>query len=183
LSPLKGDYLLSGKVPDRAISFVSVSRTLQNFPLFHWLTVRENILLAAQIRRVPIVDLDALMRQFSAESLGDRYPHTLSGGERCRASLCQALIGQPHLMLLDEPFSGLDTLVKESIAGRLFKVARANATAVIFVTHDLYDAVAYADRVLVLGGSGITTVIGETEAAASGSLDKVRSMLLDGRPS
>ncbi len=172
-----GSYHVGGRYFGDGLPDTYVSRTLQNFPLFHWLTVRQNLALAARIRGVKVADLELVLRQFSAEKLADRYPQNLSGGERCRASLCQATIAGPSLLLLDEPFGGLDTLVKEAVAESLFDFADTNSVAVIFVTHDLHDAVEYADRVVALGGRRFTHVLGEVPSDASGAVEALRNLL------
>lgn len=155
----------------------SVSRTLQNFPLLHWLTVKENLALAASIKNVRGSDLEMLLRKFSADELADRYPSTLSGGERCRASLSQALLGNPNILLLDEPFTGLDSMVKRTVAASLFQIARERKAGIIFVTHDLNDALEFSDRVMVLGGRKPAKVVGEFSSKQPDAMSRVVDLL------
>lgn len=138
-----------------------VSRTLQAFPLLHWLTVRENLALACKIRQVPVARVDDVLVQLSAGHIADSYPRKLSGGERCRASLAQAVVGQPKLLLLDEPFTGLDLLVKEDVANSILQYASRFGIGVVLVTHDIRDASTLCDRILVLGDKPITRVVSE----------------------
>lgn len=177
LAPLSGTFSLNGSDRGLGLRSTFVSRTAQNFPLFHWLTVRENLALAARVRGVRGVDYDGILATFSAEGLAGRFPTTLSGGERSRASLSQALLGDPQLLLLDEPFTGLDFKVKLSLARNLFRLARASGAAVLFVTHDLNDAVEFSDRVVVLGAQRPATVLMEVSTQDPQALEKVRAAL------
>jgi len=172
-----GSFAVSGRDAGDRDASNTVSRTLQNFPLLHWLTVKENLALAASIKNVRGANLDELLNRFSADQLAERYPKTLSGGERCRASLSQALLGDPNLLLLDEPFSGLDTIVKRTVAASLFRIARERAAGIIFVTHDLNDALEFSDRVVVLGGSNPATVVGEFASKQPDAMSRVVSLL------
>jgi ABC-type nitrate/sulfonate/bicarbonate transport system ATPase subunit len=91
--------------------------------------------------------------------------------------LCQAIICRPRVLLLDEPFSGLDTLVKESIAEVLFSYAAAERVAVVLVTHDLTDAVEHAKRVIVLGGGTPAHVVADLTSSEPNALAKIREHL------
>jgi ABC-type nitrate/sulfonate/bicarbonate transport system ATPase subunit len=155
----------------------NTARTVQSFPLFHWLTVRQNLELACRIRGMPVKHVEGLLEQFSASHLTNRYPRGLSGGERCRASLAQAAVANPKLALLDEPFTGLDTLVKEDVAASLFAFAKNNRTSVLLVTHDLNDAVSFSQRVLVLGGRPIASVLAEIDTSDNSALDTIHQLL------
>lgn len=172
-----GSFVLEGALGGRGVRSTFVSRTIQHFPLVHWATVRGNLRLAARIRGVPSADLDQILTNFSADAFADKFPSQLSGGERCRASLSQALLGDPGLLLLDEPFTGLDTLVKRVVASRLFSVARASGAAILFVTHDLNDAVEFSDRVVVLGGHQPVTVAGEVLSRSSDAMAQIGELM------
>lgn len=177
--PLMGGMIrLDGCERDRIWLSQHLARTLQNFPLFHWLTVEANLKLVCKVRKIPFVDFDGVLNEFSALHLKHSYPKTLSGGERCRASLAQAVITKPKVLLLDEPFSGLDLHVKEEIAKYLFSFADLHGTSVIFVTHDLFDACEYAKRVVVLGGSPPTTIRAIVEPGEKDSISLIRKHML-----
>lgn len=147
---LSGTLRLDGESRERTWTRRHVVRTLQSFPLLHWKTVRQNLVLAARIGGFDRADIDQVLTLFSATHIADRYPRALSGGERCRASLAQAALSTPRILLLDEPFTGLDVAVKHEIARELFSFSERFRTAIVFVTHDILDAATYADRVIVL---------------------------------
>jgi len=149
---LAGEIRIQGSSRDRGWCARHVSRTLQRFPLLHWHTVAGNLRLAARIQQVENLDIERVLSDFSALHLKDKYPRELSGGHRCRASLAQAVLTSPAILLLDEPFTGTDLRTKKDIAEHLFSFSREHKTSVIFVTHDLHDATAYSDTVVLLGG-------------------------------
>ena len=175
---LSGKVLLDGESRDSAWLARHVSRTLQSFPLLHWLTVLQNLELSARLRGVDGVDLQHVLKEFAADHIQDRYPKGLSGGERCRASLAQAALIEPRALLLDEPFNGLDLYVKEEIAQRLFSFTEKFGSSIIFVTHDLYDACVYADKVVVLEGKHPARIGGVVDTSSPDSQAQVREMLM-----
>jgi ABC-type nitrate/sulfonate/bicarbonate transport system ATPase subunit len=158
----------------------NVSRTLQNFPLLHWLTVKENLTLAAKIRGVAIQDVEGLLGLFQASHLAGKFPKTLSGGERCRASLAQALVSPPALLLLDEPFSGLDVAVKEQVANAVFNLVKERGIPVLYVTHDLLDACAFSNRIVILN-KGTPTKVGGVFKANEPSIQERLFVMMAGR--
>jgi ABC-type nitrate/sulfonate/bicarbonate transport system ATPase subunit len=177
---ISGELQFQGAPRDALWRARNTARTVQSFPLFHWLTVRQNLLLACRIRGVKPHHIDKILEQFAASKLANRFPKGLSGGERCRASLAQAVVADPNLLLLDEPFTGLDTIVKEDVAASLFEFARRTQIGVLLVTHDLNDAIEFSDRVLVLGGSPVTRVLAEVPTNHPSALTTVRSLLREG---
>ena len=92
---------------------------------------------------------------------GDRYPHQLSGGMRKRVSLAQMLILDPPLLLMDEPFSALDIQTRQMMENELLELWSANRKSVIFITHDLEEAISLSDRVVVLSAGPATHPIGD----------------------
>jgi ABC-type nitrate/sulfonate/bicarbonate transport system ATPase subunit len=175
--PLRGVVKIDGASRDREWRIRNVSRTLQAFPLLHWLTVRENLFLACKIRRVSVERVDSVLVQLSSNHLANSYPRNLSGGERCRASLAQAVMGQPRLLLLDEPFNGLDFLVKEDVANAMLDYASETDIGVVLVTHDIRDAATLCDRIVVLGKSTVTQIIAEVEGKRPDSINLIEAAL------
>ncbi len=155
-----GSVLIDGIERSDAERQRLVSRTIQSFPLLHWLPVRKCVLLAARLRQAGHVDVESLLERFHAAHLAHRLPQRLSGGERCRVSLAMATLGNPRVLLLDEPFSGLDSLVKHEIAMALLNSAREFECGVVLVTHDLHDAAEYCDRAIVLRGRNPARIAG-----------------------
>ncbi|MFC6046701.1 ABC transporter ATP-binding protein, partial [Methylobacterium hispanicum] len=91
----------------------------------------------------------------------DRYPHMLSGGQRKRVALAQMLIRDPEILLMDEPFGPLDAQTRQIMGNLLLDLWAQNRKAVIFVTHDLEEAIALSDRVVVLSAGPAARVVGD----------------------
>jgi ABC-type nitrate/sulfonate/bicarbonate transport system ATPase subunit len=133
--------------------------------------------LSSHIRGKPCPDPVAILNRFRAGHLLDRFPKTLSGGERCRASLAQAAVANPRILLLDEPFTGLDTFVKEDVAEALFQFARDEGAAVLFVTHDLEDARHYAQRAVVIAAGQPSVIAGVVRSDEDRWLERIRELI------
>ncbi len=93
-----------------------------------------------------------VLRSVGLEAMARRYPHQLSGGQRQRVALARALAVNPSILLMDEPFSALDALTRQALQDELTRVWQAFGKTVLFVTHDIDEAVYLADRVVALGG-------------------------------
>jgi NitT/TauT family transport system ATP-binding protein len=91
----------------------------------------------------------------------DRYPHMLSGGQRKRVALAQMLIRDPEILLMDEPFGPLDAQTRQIMGNLLLQLWAENRKAVLFVTHDLEEAIALADRVVVMSAGPAARIIGD----------------------
>jgi NitT/TauT family transport system ATP-binding protein len=122
--------------------------------LLEWRTVLGNVLLQAEMRRLDAsAYLERARRLLSAVSLGDfedRYPHELSGGMQQRAAIVRALIHDPPLLLMDEPFGALDALTREQMRIDLEELWLSTQKTVVFITHSIDEAVLLADRVMVM---------------------------------
>lgn len=125
----------------------------QNAELLPWRTTMENILLQAEIRKLPMGESREQARQLLAqvglEGFEDRYPDELSGGMQQRVSLCRALLHDPEILVMDEPFGALDSLTRDQIQMDLQALWLKRRKTVIFVTHSIEEAVFLADRVMV----------------------------------
>tara|TARA_B100000767_G_scaffold173675_1_gene162485 strand:- start:6640 stop:7599 length:960 start_codon:yes stop_codon:yes gene_type:complete len=127
---------------DRKIGFV-----FQDYPLFPHLNLKDNIVF--NLDKKYLSNLDYMLSLTNLTDLVDRFPHELSGGEQQRACIARALIREPDLLLLDEPFSNLDAAIKHSIRDEIYRIIKATKTTTILVTHDINDSLNIADKILV----------------------------------
>jgi NitT/TauT family transport system ATP-binding protein len=133
--------------------------------LMPWRSALQNVIAGLQYRGME----DGAARQLGEEWLarvglqgfGDRYPHQLSGGMRKRVALAQTLILDPDIILMDEPFSALDIQTRQLMENEVLALWGAKKKAVLFITHDLDEAIAMSDRVVVLSAGPATHPIGE----------------------
>ena len=126
----------------RKIGFV-----FQDYPLFPHLNILDNI--TFNLERKYKSKLDYILKLTGLQFLVERFPHEISGGEQQRACIARALVREPELLLLDEPFSNLDSTIKESMKEEIFKIVKETNTTTILVTHDINDALNISDRILI----------------------------------
>ena len=128
--------------------------------VFPWKSVRDNVAAGPMFRGKPKAEALALadqwIRRVGLEGFGDHYPHQLSGGMRKRVALAQTFINQPEILLMDEPFSALDMQTRTLMQDELLGLWSGTGGSVVFVTHDLEEAIALADRVFVLSARPAT---------------------------
>ena len=119
--------------------------------LLPWKTVRENINLGPKMRSEPTDGrAEELLSKMGIEGTGDQYPTELSGGMQQRAEIARLLANDPEIMLMDEPFSALDALTKEIMQELLLEIWEEDNRTVVFITHDVEEAIFLADRVLIM---------------------------------
>jgi NitT/TauT family transport system ATP-binding protein len=131
-----------------------VSFMFQADALFPWKTVLGNVMIGPTLNGMARKDATALardwLRRVGLAGFEDRYPHQLSGGMRKRVAMAAALINEPQILLMDEPFGALDVQTKAIMQTELLGLWEQSRPSVLFITHDLDEAVALADRVLVM---------------------------------
>jgi NitT/TauT family transport system ATP-binding protein len=139
---------VTGPGPERAVVF-------QDAALFPWLTLADNIAFPLEVAGVPKKEraerVESLLRLVHLLRFRDAYPHELSGGMRQRGALARALGTKPRMLLFDEPFAALDGQMRELLQGEVERITRASRTTMVFVTHQIDEAVRLGDRVLLVG--------------------------------
>lgn len=133
--------------------------------LFPWKTAIENVAIGIEIEGVPKAEArsraQAWLARVGLAQFADRYPHMLSGGQRKRVGLAQVLIRNPKILLMDEPFGPLDAQTRQIMGNLLLDLWNADRKAVLFVTHDLEEAIALSDRVVIMSAGPAARIIGE----------------------
>jgi NitT/TauT family transport system ATP-binding protein len=141
----------------------------QQDALMPWKTALENAAIGLEVAGVPVAEARRRAKEWLGRmgltAFGGRYPHTLSGGQRKRVALAQVLIRDPKILLMDEPFGPLDAQTRLIMGDLLLKLWSDNRKAVMFVTHDLDEAIALADRVLVMSAGPAARIIGDFPVA------------------
>ena len=137
-----------GPAPDRTVMF-------QEHALFPWLTVAENVAFPLEVAKVPAGEraqrVERYLRMVHLWRYRDHHPHALSGGMRQRAALARALVGEPSILLMDEPFAALDAQTRDVLHAELERIWLETRKTVVFVTHNVREAVRLGDRVLIMG--------------------------------
>lgn len=149
-----GRILMMGKdMADLPPEERGLSLMYQDYALFPHLTVAENIGFGLTIRGIPHREIsmvvESLIARFGIASLRDRYPASLSGGEKQRVALARALIQKPDLLLLDEPFAALDTLLRVKLREELARIRCSFDIPVVMVTHDPEDIRVFAETLVI----------------------------------
>ena len=133
--------------------------------LMPWRSALDNVIAGLEFRGVEKSDAiqqgKAWLERVGLTGFGTRYPHQLSGGMRKRVALAQMLILNPKIMMMDEPFSALDVQTRQLMENELLQLWEADKKSVLFITHDLEEAISLSDRVIVLSAGPATHPIGE----------------------
>jgi NitT/TauT family transport system ATP-binding protein len=162
IPPSSGEILLddravSGPGPDRGVVF-------QSFALFPWKTVLDNVAFGPRMRGRPRAECERTAREFLAlVGLGhaeQRYPNELSGGMQQRVGVARALANRPDVLLMDEPFASVDAQTRMTLQEELTRVWQARHPTILFITHDVEEAVFLANRVVVLSRGRVLTEVG-----------------------
>jgi NitT/TauT family transport system ATP-binding protein len=165
LSPASGEVRLLGAKPEVARRQKRIGFVAQDARLHPWRTVRENVTLPLEVNRHARtnghVTPDEWVARMGLTEAIDAYPHQLSGGMRQRVALARSLVIDPEVLLMDEPLASLDELTREDLRDELLRLWEAPARSVVYVTHDIEEAVFLADRVVVIGGQRPGSVRGE----------------------
>ncbi len=133
--------------------------------LMPWRSALANVMAGLEFRGVSPEEAQAQaedwLRRVGLGAFGDRYPHQMSGGMRKRASLAQVLVLDPDIILMDEPFSALDIQTRQLMENEVLALWQQKKKAVLFITHDLDEAIAMSDRVVVMSAGPASRPIGE----------------------
>jgi sulfonate transport system ATP-binding protein len=155
LQPSKGKVRLDGADvtspgSDRAMVF-------QDFALLPWRTVLANVELGLELKGVPAAERNEIARRHIAmvglRAFERHYPHQLSGGMRQRVGIARALSVEPEVLLMDEPFGALDAQIRQVMGSELLRIWERDRKTILFVTHDIDEAIYLADRVIVMSAS------------------------------
>lgn len=153
--PTAGEVLVDGNPHDH--SGIDLGYVSQDDTLLPWLTLLSNVSLPLRFRKVGKIErrnraMDAL-KLVGLDSFAGYHPHQISGGMQKRCIIARALVYNPSIMLLDEPFGPLDALTKLELQQELLQIWESTQQTAVFVTHDIVEAVALSDRVIVMGRS------------------------------
>ena len=163
LAPSSGRALIAGE-PLSGVN-ARAGYMFQAEALMPWRNALRNVTAGLEFRGVPQAEAMRRAREWLTRvglaGFEDRYPHQLSGGMRKRVALAQMLILDPQILLMDEPFSALDVQTRQLMENELLELWSTNRKSVLFITHDLEEAIALSDRVVVLSAGPATRPIGE----------------------
>jgi sulfonate transport system ATP-binding protein len=143
----------------------SAGYLFQQDAVMPWKTARDNVAIGLEIggvsRSEALERAQSWLKRVGLGAFGNRYPHQLSGGQRKRVGLAQVLIRDPKILLMDEPFGPLDAQTRQIMGNLLLELWAGDRKAVLFVTHDLEEAIALADRVVIMSAGPAARVIGD----------------------
>jgi NitT/TauT family transport system ATP-binding protein len=129
----------------------------QAYTLFPWLTVKKNVMFGLKMKGVPRAEAERLAIEWlgvvGLADAADKYPGQLSGGMKQRVAIARALANEPRILLMDEPFGALDSQTRCAMQAHLLRIWEAVDVTVLFITHDLEEAVYLSDRIVVLGSN------------------------------
>lgn len=150
LAPSSGEILLSSSDDSPLASVV-----FQDYSIYPWKTVAANVRFGLDILGIPRKEanrrVDDVLRRLGLQEFSAAYPAALSGGMRQRVSIARALVTEPQILLMDEPFAALDAQMRHILQDELLELWQEERRTVVFITHNLDEALVLGDRVLVMG--------------------------------
>jgi len=163
LAPAAGSVEISGR-PLTTLNR-DAGYLFQADALFPWKTALDNVAIGLEVAGVSKAEAErraqAWLKRVGLGNFANRYPHMLSGGQRKRVGLAQVLIRDPKILLMDEPFGPLDAQTRQIMGNLLLDLWSADRKAVLFVTHDLEEAIALSDRVVIMSAGPASRIIGD----------------------
>jgi NitT/TauT family transport system ATP-binding protein len=157
IQPTVGTVRVAGADPDAARRSRRFGFVFQSSVMLPWRTAMQNVALPCEIIgsavRPGSIPPDRLLEMVGLSGYEDLYPRQLSGGMRQRVAIARALSFDPPILLMDEPFGALDALTRQKLHGLLLQLWERNRKTVVFITHDVYEAVFLSNRVLIMSGS------------------------------
>ena len=152
LKATSGEILIDGKLVDKPTE--NMGYMLQRDHLFSWRTIEKNVLLPLEIKKCVTEEKRqyalSILNKYGLGKFVKNYPNSLSGGMKQRVALIRTLVSDPKLLLLDEPFSALDSQTRLDVSDDVYKIIKAEGKTAILVTHDISEAIAMSDVIIVL---------------------------------
>lgn len=154
VTPERGEIRINGVPSGRFADWRSVSYMFQEDRLLPWRSALKNVEFALETGNMPRAERESrardAMKLVGLERFTDSFPYQLSGGMRSRVALARSLVQEPCILLMDEPFSRLDALTRAQMHDELLRIQQLKTMTIVFVTHDVEEAVVLADRVVVM---------------------------------
>ncbi len=149
----------SVRIEGEVVTVPAINRLVifQDYGLLPWRTVGQNVALGLEVKKVTRAEQNIMITKYlkmvGLEDARDKFPHQLSGGMQQRAAIARALAVQPEILLMDEPFGALDAITRMKLQEDILALCRETGTTILFVTHDIEEAVYLADRIVILSAN------------------------------
>ena len=177
-----GSITIDGKpVTKPQIEYITI---FQNYGLLPWRTVQKNVEFGMEKLKVPKAERSKTARKYikqvGLEGFEDRYPHQLSGGQQQRVAIARALAVEPDILFMDEPFGALDAITRMKLQDDVIELSKTAKKTIIFVTHDIEEAVFLADRIIILEANP-GHIKGIVKVQLSKGHDRTSDLFIQGR--